>query len=116
MPARAARHPDPAAILTKATLRAARALGLTQADVGAIIGRDRTSLRRGIDPDSKAGELAALLIRVYRALYVLVGGEGDAMRHWMSTENRHTGRHAAAADSYRCRPRSSHRIPRRHPR
>ena len=42
-------------------MRAGKALGLTQANVGAVIGRDRTSLRRGIDPDSKAGELAALL-------------------------------------------------------
>lgn len=77
--------------LTKATLRAGKALGLTQADVGAVIGRDRTSLRRGIDPDSKAGELAALLIRLYRSLYALVGGDADAMRHWMTTENHHTG-------------------------
>lgn len=77
--------------LTKATLRAGKALGLTQADVGAVIGRDRTSLRRGIDPDSKAGELAALLIRLYRSLYALVGGDADAMRHWMETENHHTG-------------------------
>ena len=77
--------------LTKATLRAGKALGLTQADVGAVIGRDRTSLRQGIDPDSKAGELAALLIRLYRALYALVGGDAEAMRHWMTTENRHTG-------------------------
>ncbi len=84
-------HPDSALLLTKATLRAGKALGLTQADVGQVIGRDRTSLRRGIDPDSKAGELAALLIRLYRSLYVLVGGEGEPMRHWMSVDNRHTG-------------------------
>lgn len=77
--------------LTKATLRAGKAMGLTQADIGAIIGRDRTSLRRSIDPDSKAGELAALLIRLYRSLYALVGGDAAAMRHWMTTENQHTG-------------------------
>jgi hypothetical protein len=78
-------------ILTKATLRAGKALGLSQAEIGAAVGRDRTSLRRGIDPDSKAGELAALLIRVYRSLYALVGGDAQAMRHWMETENHHTG-------------------------
>jgi hypothetical protein len=83
--------PAPDQVLTKATLRAGNALGLTQADIGAVVGRDRTSLRRGIDPDSKAGELAALLIRVYRSLYALVGGDAEAMRHWMATHNHHTG-------------------------
>lgn len=86
-----AARPDPGEVLAKAAVRAGKALGLSQSDLGAVIGRDRTSLRRGIDPDSKAGELAALLIRVYRSLYVLVGGDGEPMRHWMSVENRHTG-------------------------
>lgn len=88
-PAAASASPDQ--VLTKATLRAGQALGLTQADIGAVVGRDRTSLRRGLDPDSKAGELATLLIRVYRSLYALVGGDPEAMRHWMATDNRHTG-------------------------
>lgn len=83
--------PSLEATLTKATLRAGKALGLTQAEVGAVVGRDRTSLRRGIDPESKTGELAALLIRVYRSLYALVGGDAAAMKHWMATENHHTG-------------------------
>ena len=78
-------------VLTKATLRAGKALGLNQAEIGAVVGRDRTSLRRGIDPDSKTGELATLLIRLYRSLYALIGGDAEAMRHWMSTENHHTG-------------------------
>lgn len=78
-------------VLTKATLRAGKALGLNQAEIGAVVGRDRTSLRRGVDPHSKAGELAALLIRVYRSLYALTGGDANAMRHWMETENHHTG-------------------------
>lgn len=82
---------DPAATLAKAALNAGKELGLTQADLGEVIGRDRTALRRGLDPDSKAGELALLLIRVYRALYALVGGERQALRHWMHTANRHTG-------------------------
>jgi hypothetical protein len=78
-------------VLTKATLRAGKALGLNQAQIGVVVGRDRTSLRRGLDPDSKAGELAALLIRLYRSLYALVGGDPEAMVHWMGTENQHTG-------------------------
>lgn len=83
---------DPAATLTKAFLNAGKIMGLTQDELGAIIGKDRTVFRRGgIDPDSKAGELALLLIRTYRSLHVLVGGRPEDITHWMHTENRHTG-------------------------
>ncbi|MDZ7784241.1 MAG: MbcA/ParS/Xre antitoxin family protein [Halioglobus sp.] len=91
MPTVAATAPSLDQTLTRAALRAGKALGLTQSEIGAVVGRDRTSLRRGIDPDSKSGELAALLIRLYRSLYALVGGDAEAMRHWMDTENHHTG-------------------------
>ncbi|HSH29904.1 MAG TPA: MbcA/ParS/Xre antitoxin family protein [Thiohalobacter sp.] len=86
-----ARQPDPATTLSKALLNAGRALGLTQDDLGAIVGRDRTSLRRGLDPATKPGELALLLIRAYRGLYALVGGREEDIRHWMHTGNLHTG-------------------------
>jgi antitoxin Xre/MbcA/ParS-like protein len=86
------RKPDENVVVTKALLNAAKELGLTQADVGAVVGKDRTAIsRNGIDPDSKAGELALLLIRAYRALFVLVGGDSGQMRHWMHTDNLHTG-------------------------
>jgi hypothetical protein len=82
----------PGPVLTRALVRAGKELGLTQAEVGAIVGRDRTALSRGaIEPDSKSGELALLLIRAYRALYVLVGGEPRQMKHWMQTHNLHVG-------------------------
>jgi hypothetical protein len=87
-----AKKPDPNTTLTKAFLNAGKSLGLTQDDLGQIVGRDRTAFHRGgIDPESKSGELALLLIRVYRSLYVLVGGQKGDLRHWMSTDNRHTG-------------------------
>ena len=70
------RIPEAKAVLSKALLNAGRLLGLSQADIGAIVGKDRTSIARGLDPQSKAGELALLLIRCYRSLYVLVGGQG----------------------------------------
>ena len=92
MTARSVQAPDAAATLTKALLAAGRELGLPRAAIGAVVGRDRTSLHRhGVAPDSKAGELALLLVRVYRGLYVLVGGDGEQLRHWMHTDNRHTG-------------------------
>jgi hypothetical protein len=82
---------DDAAVLTKAFLNAGKAMGLSQAELGEIVGRDRTSFRRGLAPVSKSGELALLLIRLYRSLYVLVGGEPRDIRHWMSVQNQHTG-------------------------
>ncbi len=83
---------DRASVLAEALANAGRQLGMSQAELGAVIGRDRTAISRGrIDPASKAGELALLLIRCYRALYVLVGGNPGQMRHWMQTENLHTG-------------------------
>ena len=81
---------DKSAVLTKALLNAGKVLGLSQSQIGDVIGKDRTSLRRGIDPDSKAGELALLLIRCYRSLFVLVGGRDEDIRHWMQCQNLHT--------------------------
>ena len=78
-------------VLARALLNAGKALGMSQKQLGNVIGKDRTSIGRGLDPASKAGELALLLIRCYRSLFVLVGGKPEDMKHWMQTENRHTG-------------------------
>jgi hypothetical protein len=92
MDANLARKPEAERVLAAALVSAGKELGLTQADLGSVIGRDRTALSRGnIDPASKSGELALLLIRAYRALFALVGGDPAVMRHWMHTENLHTG-------------------------
>jgi len=77
-------------VLSKAFLNAGKEMGLSQTDLGHVIGKDRTSLNRGLDPESKAGELALLFIRCYRSLYVLVGGKKDDIKHWLHTENHHT--------------------------
>ncbi|MFL1465820.1 MbcA/ParS/Xre antitoxin family protein [Marinobacter sp. DUT-3] len=78
------------ALLGKALVNAGKAMGLTQADLAEIVGRNRTGLARdGVDPSSKAGELALLFVRVYRSVYALVGGDEAAMQHWLNTENRY---------------------------
>lgn len=82
--------PDPKEVLLKALLNAGKYLGLSKADIGKVIGKDRTSLNRGIDPQSKSGELALLMIRCYRSLHVLVGGQPEDIKHWMKTYNHHT--------------------------
>jgi len=83
--------PDEYAVLAEAALAAAESLGLSQADLGTVIGRDRSRIRQGIRTDSKSGELALMLIRCYRGLYALVDGDTEVMRHWMVTSNRGTG-------------------------
>lgn len=89
----AERHPDPdpASVLATAVLNAGKTLGLRREEIATVIGRNRSRIRDGIDPDSKVGEAALLLVRIYRSLFALVDGDGETMRHWMSTPNRGTG-------------------------
>ncbi|MFA5529117.1 MAG: MbcA/ParS/Xre antitoxin family protein [Thiohalomonadaceae bacterium] len=82
---------DKRAVLTKSLLRAGQGLGLDQAALARVIGMERSVFRRGVEPASKAGELGLLLIRCYRSLFALMGGDPEHMRHWMHTPNRHTG-------------------------
>lgn len=87
--------PDPSVVLAKAVLNASKQLGLKQADVAAIIGMHRTAVSKlkqsSLDPASKEGELALLLIRVARAVYALAGGDEVWIRHFIHTPNNVTG-------------------------
>ncbi|MFN2644019.1 MAG: antitoxin Xre-like helix-turn-helix domain-containing protein [Burkholderiales bacterium] len=93
---RIAEKNQPAAdvVLTKAVLRAAellelpasalaRILGVSEASVSRLAGGSRT-----IDPASKEGELALLLVRVYRSLDALVGADAVQRRAWLQGHNR----------------------------
>lgn len=92
MPTANAHKPNPTAVLTQALLNAGDYLGLTKAELGAAIGKERTFFSRGkVAPESKTGELALMLIRCYRSLYALVGGDRAQMQHWMHTPNNHIG-------------------------
>ncbi|WPC03843.1 antitoxin Xre/MbcA/ParS toxin-binding domain-containing protein [Pseudomonas sp. MBLB4123] len=84
---------DADAVLAKALLNTREQLGLTQQELADIVGVHRTAISRwadtGLRPQSKSGELALLLIRVYRALFALFGGNLQDMRHFLRTDNRH---------------------------
>ncbi len=82
-----------AQLLLQAVLRAADELDLSRTSLARVLGKDRSTLTRatGIDPTCKTGELALLLIRLYRSLSVLVGNDRKLLRHWFHTANRHTG-------------------------
>lgn len=85
-------QPDPGKVLGTAVLRASERMGLSRAELARVIGRDRSSISRaGVDPDSKSGELAKILIRCYRSLAVMVDDDQAQIRDWLTTPNRHTG-------------------------
>ncbi len=96
MSALAHNNPNPAAVLAKAVLNAADQLGLKQAELAAVLGIHRTAISRlkqnpALDPKSKQGELALLLIRIARALFALTGGDKDWIKHFMHSQNQVTG-------------------------
>jgi hypothetical protein len=86
------------AVLTTATVRAADFLGLSSGDLARVLGLSPASvsrMRQGsfqLDRDSKAFELAQLLVRLFRALDSVVGGDADSLRSWMVSANSALGR------------------------
>jgi hypothetical protein len=96
--------PSGAKVLTKATLRAARHLDLTNRDLAAILGASEASIsrlsrERTLRLGSREAELAALLVRIVRSLDALVGGDQRKARAWFAASNRHLG--AAPAERVR---------------
>lgn len=95
--------PDHGAILTKAVLRAGERLGLSAQALGQVIGVSGptvTRMRNGsyvLDPASKPFELAALLIRLFRSLDAITGGEAHVITTWMRSPNTALGAAPAAA-------------------
>ncbi len=86
------------AVLTTATVRAADFLGLSSGDLARILGvspASVTRMRQGsfqLDRDSKAFELAQLLVRLFRSLDSIVGGDAESLRSWMVSANLALGR------------------------
>jgi len=88
--------PVPHVVLAKAVLNAAEQIGLKQADLAAVLGIHRTAVSRlkqnpDLDPESKQGELALLLVRLARALFALTGGDKEWIQHFMNSPNKITG-------------------------
>src|ERR1700694_1289213 len=96
-PARNTAQPTPtAAVLTRATLRAAALLGLKDAALARILGVSAASLsrlrrNRTIAPASKEGELAVLSLRVSRSLDAVLSGREGPSRAWFHAANHHLG-------------------------
>ncbi len=81
------------AVVTKALLRAAGRLGVPQKSVSRIIGVSEATVSRmqsgrvTLAPADKPFELAALFVRLFRALDAMVGGDEAAARAWLTSEN-----------------------------
>ena len=92
---RSAPRPDlsrEGAVLTKATIRAADKLGISQKALSNTIGLSEPVVSRMKSGDyviarGKPFELAALFLRLYRSLDAIVGGDEAAARQWMKSRN-----------------------------
>lgn len=79
-------------VLTRATLRASKRLGLSKAQLAGVLGVSPSTITRmaqessELAPDSMPGERALLLIRLFRSLDSMVG-DANAAAIWMATEN-----------------------------
>jgi uncharacterized protein (DUF2384 family) len=88
--------PERRKVLTKAVVRAARALELSQSRVAATLGvSDPTASRMFaekylLDPGRKEWELGALFVRLFRSLDSIVASDEKA-RAWLGGENRALG-------------------------
>ncbi len=97
--------PEPEAqgrVVTKAVMAAADRLGLNAARTADILGLSAPTVSRMkrldflLEPGSKPFELAVLLIRVFRSLDAIAGGDEAVAKNWLRNHNTALG--AAPAD------------------
>jgi hypothetical protein len=91
-----AAQPDPradGALVTKAVLRAAGRLDLSNKELARILGLSESTVSRMgasayvLTPEQKPYELALLLVRLYRSLDSILGGDQAAARAWLRADN-----------------------------
>lgn len=85
--------PDQATVLTKATLKAAARLGLTNKLLATVIGVSEATVSRmrsgayTLQRGQKSFELAVLFVRLYRSLDAIVGGDDVVAGVWLKSRN-----------------------------
>jgi len=81
------------AVVTKAALRAAGLLGLSNKVLARVVGLSEASVSRmgagtyTLSAGDKPFELAVMFVRFYRALDALVHGDDAVARAWMASPN-----------------------------
>lgn len=87
------KHLNEGTVLWKAVVNLAEAYELSRKDLEDMLGFSQATLSRlyqksgSIDPQSKEGELAILLIRLYRSLSANLGGDDKAAKTWLRSHN-----------------------------
>ncbi len=85
-------NPNENSVLIKAFNNSCLALDLSRDEASSVLGVDKATLSRnkdkGFDPATKTGELCLQLVRVYRSLYAIAGGDQAFMQHWLRSENK----------------------------
>jgi uncharacterized protein (DUF2384 family) len=82
-----------AAVITKATVRAADRLAIKSNVLCKILGLSEATIsrmRKGeylVEPGAKAFELAVLFVRFYRSLDAIVGGNDTVAAQWIKNPN-----------------------------
>ena len=82
-----------AAVVTKAVLRAAALLGVSNKLLARIVGLSEASVSRmgsgayQLTPGDKPFEMGVLFVRLYRALDALVDGDEVSARAWLTSAN-----------------------------
>ena len=74
-------------------LRVATLYQVTQSDLGRILGLSAATVSRMgagrylLDPEGKEWQLAALLVRLFRSLDSITGGNDELSKQWMRSYN-----------------------------
>lgn len=80
-------------VVAKAVVNAAERLGLSAQTLAQVVGLSSASVSRmksgslSLQPGTKPFELSLLLIRLFRSLDAITGGDGDVTTRWMRGEN-----------------------------
>jgi len=80
-------------VVTKAVVNAAEHLGLNARTLGTVIGVSEPTVSRmksgtyALDEGSKPYELAVLVVRIFRSLDAISGGDPATVRGWMTSRN-----------------------------
>jgi hypothetical protein len=87
---------DASIVLAKATLAAARRLGLSNRNLAAVLGASEASISRlsgdrALRPGSAEAALALLFVRLFRSLDAVTGGDESRARAWFDSPNHHLG-------------------------
>jgi len=89
------KQPKPEVVLSKAFCNMAKFCSFTGKDIKQMTGISESSFtrlnhgERFISPTSKEGEIALLLLRIYRSLNAIVGNNHEKAKRWLNSQNQY---------------------------